>query len=157
MSVSRRLACTGLIAALTAAPSLAHAADTITLRLADSLPSGHVIHELVGKPLSELVTKMTNGQVGFQRKTTLTPGEQLTEGQKHLARMDAAAGSVRKMLEEARRQRDVRRGKGGRRLDCDWRHQGRQSPVGGQAIHHHHGNRPGAAGPRDLRFQCAAR
>lgn len=49
----------------------------------------------------------TDGQVGFQRKTSLTPQEQLVESQKHLGRMEAAAGGVRKMLGEARRQRDV--------------------------------------------------
>lgn len=49
----------------------------------------------------------TDGQVGFQRKTTLTPQEQLGESQKHLARMENAATGVRKMLGEARRQRDV--------------------------------------------------
>ncbi|MBX3202916.1 MAG: hypothetical protein KF894_32615, partial [Labilithrix sp.] len=48
-----------------------------------------------------------DGQVGFQRKTSLTPQEQLVESQKHLTRMEGAAGGVRKMLEEARRQRDV--------------------------------------------------
>ena len=47
------------------------------------------------------------GTVGFQRKTSLTPQEQLAESAKHLARMDQAAGGVRKMLEEARKQRDV--------------------------------------------------
>ena len=49
----------------------------------------------------------TDGQVGFQRKTSLTPQEQLVESQKHVVRMEGAAGGVRKMLEEARRQRDV--------------------------------------------------
>jgi hypothetical protein len=49
----------------------------------------------------------TDGQVGFQRKTSLTPQEQLVESHKHLSRMEGAAGGVRKMLEEARRQRDV--------------------------------------------------
>jgi hypothetical protein len=48
-----------------------------------------------------------SGTVGFQRKTSLTPGEQLGESSKHLARMEQSAGGVRKMLEEARRQRDV--------------------------------------------------
>lgn len=48
-----------------------------------------------------------DAQVGFQRKTTLTPQEQLAESQKHIARMDGAAAGVRKMLEEARRERDV--------------------------------------------------
>ena len=47
------------------------------------------------------------GTVGFQRKTSLTPTEQLAESAKHLGRMEQAAAGVRKMLEEARRQRDV--------------------------------------------------
>jgi hypothetical protein len=49
----------------------------------------------------------SDGQVGFQRKTSLSPQEQLVESQKHMSRMEGAASGVRKMLEEARRQRDV--------------------------------------------------
>ena len=49
----------------------------------------------------------SDAQVGFQRKTQLTPQEQLTEAGKHLGRMEQGATGVRKMLEEARRQRDV--------------------------------------------------
>jgi hypothetical protein len=49
----------------------------------------------------------SDGQVGFQRKTSLTPQEQLAESAKHLSRMEGAASGVRRMLEEARRQRDV--------------------------------------------------
>jgi len=48
-----------------------------------------------------------SGTVGFQRKTSLTPQEQLGESSKHISRMEQAAGGVRKMLEEARKQRDV--------------------------------------------------
>jgi hypothetical protein len=48
-----------------------------------------------------------DAQVGFQRKTQLSPQEQLAEAQKHIGRMESAAGVVRKMLEEARKQRDV--------------------------------------------------
>jgi hypothetical protein len=47
------------------------------------------------------------GTVGFQRKTSLTPQEQVGESAKHIARMEQAAAGVRKMLEEARKQRDV--------------------------------------------------
>lgn len=47
------------------------------------------------------------GQVGFQRKTQLTPQEQMGEANKHVARMEQASASVRKMLMEARNQRDV--------------------------------------------------
>lgn len=48
-----------------------------------------------------------DAQVGFQRKTQLTPQEQLVEANKHLARMESASVGVRKMLEEARKARDV--------------------------------------------------
>jgi TRAP-type C4-dicarboxylate transport system substrate-binding protein len=60
------------------------AQEKITLRLADSLPSGHVIHELVAKPFMELVTKATNGQVTFQH----FPSEQLGKA-KDMAQLTA--------------------------------------------------------------------
>ena len=69
---------------LAASASSAFAQEKITLRLADSLPSGHVIHELVGKPFSELVTKLTNGQVTFQH----FPAEQLGKA-KDMAQLTA--------------------------------------------------------------------
>ena len=74
---------TGLAALLFATPS-ASAQEKITLRLADSLPSGHVIHELVAKPFMELVTKATNGQVTFQH----FPSEQLGKA-KDMAQLTA--------------------------------------------------------------------
>ena len=52
-------------------------------------------------------TGTADAQVGFQRKTSLTPQEQLAESDKHLTRMEGAGAGVRKMLEEARKQRDV--------------------------------------------------
>ena len=72
-------------AALALCSSAAQAQEKITLRLADSLPSGHVIHELVGKPFSELVTKVTNGQVVFQH----FPAEQLGKA-KDMAQLTVA-------------------------------------------------------------------
>ncbi|MBI5265062.1 MAG: hypothetical protein HY852_24980 [Bradyrhizobium sp.] len=39
------------------------AEDKINLRLGDSLPIGHVIHEAVTKPFIEAVAKRTNGDV----------------------------------------------------------------------------------------------
>src|SRR4051794_15540951 len=48
-----------------------------------------------------------DGQVNFQAKTSLSPAEQLSESGKHLTRMEGVGVGVRKMLEEARRQRDV--------------------------------------------------
>jgi len=58
-------------------------------------------------PAAPAATGDATGQVGFQRKTSLTPDEQLAESAKHLGRMEQAAAGVRKMLEEARKQRDV--------------------------------------------------
>jgi hypothetical protein len=52
-------------------------------------------------------TPRSDGQVGFERKTTLTPQEQLTESQRHIARLEILGSGVRKLLEDARRRRDV--------------------------------------------------
>jgi hypothetical protein len=49
----------------------------------------------------------SDAQVGFQRKTQLSPQEQLVESQKHIGRMEQAGAGVRKMLEAARKARDV--------------------------------------------------
>jgi DNA-binding FrmR family transcriptional regulator len=49
----------------------------------------------------------SDAQVGFQRKTQLTPQEQVVEARKHLARMEGGSAGIRKMLEEARKLRDV--------------------------------------------------
>lgn len=46
-------------------------------------------------------------QVRFQRKTQLSTQEQVGESAKHIARMEQAGGGVRRMLEEARKARDV--------------------------------------------------
>jgi TRAP-type C4-dicarboxylate transport system substrate-binding protein len=73
------------IAALMSSGGTASAQQKITLRLADSLPHGHVIHELVGKPFMELVTKATNGQVTFQH----FPSEQLGKA-KDMAQLTTA-------------------------------------------------------------------
>src|ERR1700710_2522421 len=64
------------------AASPAAAQEKISLRLAESLPAGHVIHDLVAKPFIELVTKATNGQVTFQHY----PAEQLVKA-KHMAQL----------------------------------------------------------------------
>src|SRR4051794_37224433 len=72
-------------ALLAVATSPATAQEKITLRLAESLPAGHVIHELVAKPFMELVTKATNGQVVFQHY----PAEQLGKA-KDMAQLTVA-------------------------------------------------------------------
>jgi TRAP-type C4-dicarboxylate transport system substrate-binding protein len=81
--LQRRFVLAALTVAIATSPSAAQ--EKITLRLSDSLPNGHVIHELVGKPFSELVTKMTNGQVTFQH----FPAEQLGKA-KDMAQLTVA-------------------------------------------------------------------
>jgi hypothetical protein len=45
--------------------------------------------------------------LGLQQKVGLSPAQQASEAQETLARMDSSRGTVRRMLEEARSQRDV--------------------------------------------------
>jgi TRAP-type C4-dicarboxylate transport system substrate-binding protein len=73
------------MALLVAGATPAISQQKITIRLADSLPSGHVIHELVAKPFMELVTKASNGQVTFQH----FPAEQLGKA-KDMAQLTVA-------------------------------------------------------------------
>jgi TRAP-type C4-dicarboxylate transport system substrate-binding protein len=80
--VDRRLLLAGALA-IAATPAVAQ--DKIALRLAESLPQGHVIHELVAKPFMELVTKATDGQVTFQHY----PAEQLGKA-KDMAQLTVA-------------------------------------------------------------------
>jgi TRAP-type C4-dicarboxylate transport system substrate-binding protein len=68
-----------------AGASPAMSQEKVTIRLADSLPNGHVIHELVAKPFMELVTKASNGQVTFQH----FPAEQLGKA-KDMAQLTVA-------------------------------------------------------------------
>src|SRR4051794_41604083 len=70
---------------ITASLCPALAQEKITLRLAESLPAGHVIHELVAKPFMELVTRATSGQVVFQHY----PAEQLGKA-KDMAQLTVA-------------------------------------------------------------------
>ncbi|NVN85738.1 MAG: TRAP transporter substrate-binding protein DctP [Rhodopseudomonas sp.] len=83
--MKRRLLTSTAAASLLAILAQPALAEKITLRLADSLPNGHVIHELVGKPFTELVTKMTNGDVTFQH----FPAEQLGKA-KDMAQLTVA-------------------------------------------------------------------
>jgi TRAP-type C4-dicarboxylate transport system substrate-binding protein len=61
------------LATLSAISSAAPADDKITLRLADSLPVGHVIHQVITKPFIDAVEKRTNGTVSISH----FPAEQL--------------------------------------------------------------------------------
>jgi TRAP-type C4-dicarboxylate transport system substrate-binding protein len=69
--LDRRAVLAAALLAVGTSPAVSQ--EKITLRLGDSLPNGHVIHELVAKPFMDLVTKATNGQVTFQH----FPSEQL--------------------------------------------------------------------------------
>jgi TRAP-type C4-dicarboxylate transport system substrate-binding protein len=64
----------GLIAAVALSAGVAAAQDAkVTLRLADSLPNGHVIHEVVTKPFIEAIARRTNNGVEIKH----FPAEQL--------------------------------------------------------------------------------
>jgi len=66
-------AAAGLFALICGAP-FANADDkTITLKIADALPNGHIVHQFILKPFMEGVTQATNGHVVFQH----FPAEQL--------------------------------------------------------------------------------
>ncbi len=60
------------LALLALLPVQAHAA-TLTLKVADALPSGHIAHQYILRPFMEGVTRRTNGEIKFQH----FPGEQL--------------------------------------------------------------------------------
>src|SRR5947208_12415937 len=81
--MDNRIVLAAALVAATACPAAAQ--EKIVLRLAESLPQGHVIHELVAKPFMELVTKATNGQVTFQHY----PAEQLGKA-KDMAQLTVA-------------------------------------------------------------------
>jgi len=66
--------CSAAAALLLCSVSASAIAETVTtLRIADTLPSGSFIYQLVTKPFMEEVEKATNGQVKFQ----YFPGQQL--------------------------------------------------------------------------------
>jgi hypothetical protein len=48
-----------------------------------------------------------DAQVGFERRAQLSPQDELTQADAHLARMDQASATVRRQLEQARAARDV--------------------------------------------------
>jgi hypothetical protein len=48
-----------------------------------------------------------DAQVGFQRRTSLSPQQEMAEGDVAIARMEQGSSTVRKMLEQARTTRDV--------------------------------------------------
>jgi TRAP-type C4-dicarboxylate transport system substrate-binding protein len=60
------------MAALLAGPTAA-TAETVTLRIADSFPTGHVFHKVLTRPFMEEVEKVSKGTIKFQ----FFPGQQL--------------------------------------------------------------------------------
>src|SRR4051812_50138574 len=83
VGLDKRIVAAAAVLAVGVGPAAAQ--EKITLRLAESLPAGHVIHELVAKPFMELVTEATNGQVTFQHY----PAEQLGKA-KDMAQLTVA-------------------------------------------------------------------
>ncbi len=58
-------------------------------------------------PATATAGSKTDAQVGFQRKASLTPAEEAVEGDRTVARMEAAAALIRGQLGKARAERDV--------------------------------------------------
>ncbi|MEO8801474.1 MAG: hypothetical protein ABI551_26530 [Polyangiaceae bacterium] len=58
-------------------------------------------------PATANTAAKTDAQVGFQRKASLTPAEEALEGDRTVARMEAAAALIRGQLGKARAERDV--------------------------------------------------
>lgn len=81
-----------------AAALLAYAASPAGAQPAQPLPTP------AGAPTAG---SSADAQVGFQRKTQLSPQEQLVEGDRSIQRMEQAGSSVRKQLQAAREARDV--------------------------------------------------
>ena len=81
-----------------AAALLAYAASPAGAQPAQPLPTP------AGAPTAG---SSADAQVGFQRKTQLSPHEQLVEGDRSIQRMEQAGSSVRKQLQAAREARDV--------------------------------------------------
>ena len=77
VALDRRTILASTVLAAVAGPAAAQ--EKITLRLAESLPAGHVIHELVAKPFMELVTE------GHQRTghVPALPGRAAWQSQGH--------------------------------------------------------------------------
>ena len=73
MASTKALVITCCLPLMFSRPNAAAAADTITLRVADSFPSGHYISEKVTRWYLEQVTERTAGKVKFQ----YYPAEQL--------------------------------------------------------------------------------
>jgi len=70
--MERRLGRLMIVVLAALVPASAHA-DKITLRLADGLPSGHIIDRLVIEPFIKQIAAETHGEVAIQH----FPAEQL--------------------------------------------------------------------------------
>lgn len=66
-----------------------------------------VVHGVASAQADVGQTAPTPVDFGLQQKVGLSPAEQASEAQESLLRMDNSRGTVRRMLEEARAQRDV--------------------------------------------------
>jgi TRAP-type C4-dicarboxylate transport system substrate-binding protein len=65
-------------------------ADVVTLRIADSLPNGHIIHQVMTKPFIEAVEKESKGQIKIQH----FPGEQLGKAKDLLALTQSGVADI---------------------------------------------------------------
>ncbi|AEC19205.1 TRAP dicarboxylate transporter- DctP subunit [Pusillimonas sp. T7-7] len=70
--------------------SVANAADTITLRVADSFPTGHYIPDALTKPFMEEVERKTNNAVKFE----YYPGQQLGKAKDMLSLTQSGVADI---------------------------------------------------------------
>jgi hypothetical protein len=80
------------------------------MRLSSKLKSAGTIIALVALTTVTVLAQTDaagGGQVAFQKQQQLTPQQQIVEADAQIARMEQAAGNVRRQLEAARAARDV--------------------------------------------------
>ncbi|WP_296943740.1 TRAP transporter substrate-binding protein DctP [uncultured Massilia sp.] len=81
------LAAATVAAMMAAAPAMA---QDVTLRVADSLPSGHIIHQIATKPFLDAVARMSQGRIKLQH----FPGEQLGKAKDLLMLTQAGVADI---------------------------------------------------------------
>lgn len=87
---SRRLRLPAAIVTAVCLLSPIASAQSITLRLADSLPTSHIIHQVVTQPFMDAVEKESGGKVSFQ----FFPGEQLGKAKDLLSLTQAGMADI---------------------------------------------------------------
>lgn len=83
------------------------AASPVFAQTGGAAGGGATVSAGAGAGATSGASGQANGQVGFQRKQQLSPQDEVLEGDRTLARMEAAASLIRGQLAKARSERDV--------------------------------------------------